>query len=299
MTRESWTNPGKALLRPSPRRALGRLIQERTFTYGAYARFLDQLTDDRRYRVVPLRGLPVGDPQRTVIGLRHDVDDRLGSALRFGRLEYERGLTATYFLLHSAAYYRHDPGFLRSVRTLQDDYGHEIGWHNDLVTLECVRGIDSIAYLHDELAWLRSNGISVTGTAAHGARECYEHGYSNIYFFADFPEVEPGLPNRHEVTIGGRTVAIPSARLADFGLAYEATRLRRDRYFSDAAFDARGRRWHPSLLGRELPAPGRTTIILTHACLWDSSAPARIARESVRLAGRSVGLATRRWTRSR
>ena len=75
---------------------------ERRFTYGEYARFLDRLGGRV---VVPMREFARGAGD---LALRHDVDSRLDSALRLARLEHERGLRATYFVLHTAPYWDRD-----------------------------------------------------------------------------------------------------------------------------------------------------------------------------------------------
>src|SRR5437016_12184366 len=92
---------------------------ERHFTYAEYARFLDRLGDRH---VVPLREFARGAGD---LALRHDVDSRLESALELARLEHDRGLRATYFVLHTAPYWR-DPRLLPKLRRLQER-GHEVG----------------------------------------------------------------------------------------------------------------------------------------------------------------------------
>ena len=144
------------------RRALFPVF-ERSFTYEAYERLLDRLADPTRFEVVPLREF-VSTPStsRTVVALRHDVDDRLGSAVEMARREHDRGLRATYFVLHTAAYWHRDD-LVETLLQLQS-WGHEIGWHNDLVTLECVHGGDARAFLAEELARLRDAGVTIEGS---------------------------------------------------------------------------------------------------------------------------------------
>ena len=88
------------VLRRRPVRRLTEPLRERRFTYAHYDRFLARLVSRPDLRVVPLRELTVRltEPVAT-IGLRHDVDDRLPSALRLAELEHARGLRATYFIL--------------------------------------------------------------------------------------------------------------------------------------------------------------------------------------------------------
>jgi hypothetical protein len=277
----TWqVEPSADVLRPRAARQVVLPWRERHFLYEAYERLLRALADEDRYRVVPLRELRSAPRDRVVVGLRHDVDDRLDSALELARLERRHGLRSTYFLLHSAAYYRRAalPEFLR----LQE-LGHEVGWHNDLVTLQCVEGVDARTYLRGELDWLRGAGVDVVGTAAHGSYWGHRLGYSNNAFFSDF-EGQVGRVGDCELAKG---------TLAEFGLAYDANLLGEDHYFSDARFDAGGRRWHPDYLDLESFRPGETVILLVHPCHWDASIAAKAARTYAR-GGRRLVSAPRR-----
>jgi len=229
---------------------------------------------------VPLREfLGTADDARRVVGLRHDVDDRLESALVLGRLEHARGVRSTYFVLHSAPYYRRRADLLDALRTLQDEYGHEVGWHNDLVSLQCSTGIDTRVYLARELAWLRDEGIDIRGVAAHGSYLGHRYGFANHYFFEHVVAPFPGFPNIDVVPLGdGRSVRIAKGTLAEFGLEYDADELGEEARYSDALFDASGHRWHPGRLELESLAPGDRVIMLVHPCHWDASVAAKVRR---------------------
>jgi hypothetical protein len=270
------------------RRALFPIV-DRSFTFDRYDRFLARLVACD-IEVVPLRDFrekaAVGG---AVVGLRHDVDVSLANALELARLEHARGLRATYFVLHTASYWS-SPRLLDHLLQFQNEYGHEIGWHNDLVTLECVQGVDARTYLAEQLERLRSAGISIVGSSAHGSASCYRFGYHNNYFFSDFDgEVVPGFPNTDTVeTMRGR-VQIPKARLGEFGFDYEAYHLGEHLYFSDTT-KASGLRWHPDEFDSTGLDAGQKVIILTHPCHWDASVRAKLARlVSVALAGRWRG----------
>lgn len=252
-------------------------ILERDFTYKRYGAFLERLASGP-YQVVPLREIRASDASgQAVVALRHDVDDRLESAVEFGRLESQRGLRSTYFVLHTARYWS-DPALLSALQRLQDDYGHEIGFHNDLVTLQCLKGVEPRAYLEQELRRLRNAGIAIRGVSSHGSPYCYRFGYHNNYFFSDFAgEVVPGFPNTDFVETPDGRCEIVRGSLKEFGLEYEAYHLDEDRYFSDASF-VRGRRWHPDELAIRQLVPGQKTIVLIHPCHWDASVAAKVQR---------------------
>jgi hypothetical protein len=211
-----------------------------------------------------------------VVGLRHDVDEWLGRARDFAELEHDRGLPATYFALHTADYWA-QPHVVTTLLRMQNDYGHEIGWHNDLVTFECIRGGDARELLTRELSRLRAAGLHIDGTAAHGSPACYRYGYHNDYFFFGGEPLD-GFPNLDTVEgpLGRRPV--PRGTLDEFQLRYDAYRLDNDLYFSDAAFDQSGKRWHTDQLDLRLLRPGTRTIILTHPDHWDSTFFHKLAR---------------------
>jgi hypothetical protein len=289
MPESTWRLPrSEELLRPHPLRRLVEPARERRFTYDRYDSFLGRLVEDPRVEPLPLRELAAAEPEgRVLVGLRHDVDDRLESALRMAELEHRRGVRATYFVLHTAAYYD-DPRLLEALRRLQA-LGHEVGWHNDLVTLQLVHGVDPVEYLGRELRRLRESGIDVVGAAAHGSIHCHRLGFHNNEFFLDWPEAVPGgRASRARVPVGGEEVELRRGRLADFGLEYEAYHLGEDRYFSDARFDERGRRWHPELLDPASLRAGERVIVLVHPCHWDRSLGAKYARVVRRLARRAL-----------
>jgi hypothetical protein len=192
------------------------------------------------------------------------------------RIEHARGIQSTYFVLHTARYWRRSE-LVRSLLVLQEDLGHEIGWHNDLVTLQCVLGVDARDFLARELDRLRSAGVRIVGTASHGSPHCYRLGYHNNYFFEDLPRPVAGFPSVDVIATRRGACRIQRAYLADFGFEYEAYHLGYNQYFSDASFD-QGRRWHPDVLAvQELPSDAKV-VILVHPDHWDESTWAKFSR---------------------
>jgi hypothetical protein len=243
-------------------------LVERRFTYAEYARFLDGLAGRL---VVPMRSFARGEGDAA---LRHDVDSRLESALELAELEAARTLRATYFVLHTAPYWE-GPELLPRLRRLQE-LGHEVGFHNDLLTAWRVGGADPRAELEAALSRLRGGGIEVVGAAAHGSPWCHRLGFHNNYVFAGWDEPRPDYP---------ATEVPEKLDPAEFRLEYEAYHVSHDAYFSDSTF-ADGRRAHPA----DFPLkPGRRTIFLVHPDHWDASAVAKWRRLAAKV-GRRAGL---------
>lgn len=205
------------------------LEQLATFLYGAHA-------------VSPMResqGLAYS------ICVRHDVDHNLEHAAKFASWEAERGFRSTYFVL-PGSWYAAEPGapdLLREIEAM----GHEIGLHSDVVGIAYREGalhpVDGSVMplgfcerpaeiMREQIEWLRSLGLTITGTAAHG---------NGI----------PDAPN-----LGLWSVYQPS----DFGLDYEAYQLHKSAHYIS---DNRGKWSQPLSLH-----PEKETHVLIHPCHW-------------------------------
>ncbi len=263
------------------------------FTYEKYAAFLTKISDTSKYVVLPLNEFrTIINNKKIVIGLRHDVDNDLNLALRFSESESRLGFRSTYFILHTAPYYLVNPD-IKTVHTdsiipvlkfMQDEKHFEIGFHNDLVTLQAVYNIDPVNFLHKELSWLRSNGINIYGTASHGSNYCYIYYYLNYYFFVEctYPVVGQFV-NNLTLPIGGAMIPMKKGTFSDFDLRYEAYFLNNNKAFSDATI-INGIRWDIGMLDLDDLHPGDRVIILTHPIHWHKAST--IANfESFRISG--------------
>jgi hypothetical protein len=247
------------------------------FTYEKYAAFLSRISDTSKYIVLPLNEFrKTIDSSKIVIGLRHDIDVDLDLAYKFSATESNLGIRSTYFILHTAPYYlansgnmaKHSERIIPILKSMQNDRHFEIGWHNDLVTLQVVYNIDPVSFLHKELAWLRSNGINIYGTASHGSNYCYNFKYLNYYFFDEFTSKVAGqFVNNISIPVGGKYVPMIKGKLSDFNLEYEAYFINNNKYFSDAAL-INGKRWNVGMLNLDQLRAGDRVIILLHPVHW-------------------------------
>lgn len=253
---------------------------EANFTYTKYVEFLTKISDTSKYTVLPLNEFrKTFRPNKIVIGLRHDVDLDLKLAKKLSTVENNFGFRSTYFILHTASYYLkkpdsmavHSESILPTLKEMQDDYNDEIGWHNDLVTLQLVYKINPVSFLHQELNWLRSNNLNITGTASHGSSFCSLYKYLNFYFFDEckYPIVGQYINNERAI-VNGSEVTLQHGHLRDFGLDYEAYFLNNNKYYSDASF-INGQRWNIGLLDLKTLKSGDRLIILMHPCYYYSS----------------------------
>jgi len=181
-----------------------------------------------------MRELTPLTPHDTIC-IRHDVDYSLEHAIKFARWENDRGIHSTYFVLHTAWYYR-DRIKLYGQMSLLQNYGHEVGIHLDSVNESAIDNhphYDAAAILlKAKLAELRSAGFDIVGSAAHGGI------YTDLELFE----------NRFT--------------LDDFGLQYEAYDLQHKlnvNYISDN----RGK-WRAPLV----KVPGKITVMSIHPEHW-------------------------------
>jgi hypothetical protein len=247
------------------------------FTWEKYATFLNKISDTSKYIVLPLNEFrKTFNSRKIIIGLRHDIDNDLNVAYQFSEVEYKLGFRATYFILHTAPYYLsnsnnmavHSEKIIPILKTMQNKRHFEIGWHNDMVTLQVVYNINPVTFLHNELNWLRSNGINIVGTASHGSSYCKTYHYLNYYFFEEctFPVV-PNFDNNIMVPYAGKNITLLKGKLSNFGLQYEAYFLNNNKKFSDATITS-GIRWNIGMLDLKQLQPGDRVIILLHPVHW-------------------------------
>lgn len=97
--------------------------------------------------------------------------------------------------------------------------GHEIGLHNDLISLWIGTGILPEDHLADILTTLRKNGLHIIGSVGHGSRLCYKFGYLNHEIFAQTPHDN----TLKELEIQGKKLPLYQLKMMDFGLEYDAS----------------------------------------------------------------------------
>jgi len=252
------------------------VYSEYSFSYAEYSHFLMKISDQSKYKNVTLNDFLQTKTMLPVISLRHDIDGKINNALKIAEIEYKHNIIATYFILHTAEYYgtteknyvKHNEEIIPLLKKLQDEYNHEIGWHNDLVTLDFIYGINPRKYLQTQLGWLRENGIRISGTAGHGSSFCHKYKYLNQYFFSGFQEPKGKFVNNKFITGKTGKHLIKKASLNDFKLKYDAYHLDNNLYYSDSFFPSEKRRWHPGYLNLENLKSGDKAIILTHPQHW-------------------------------
>ncbi len=238
-----------------------------------YDNFLKKISSSPNLVVVPLKDFSrTNHDDKVVLSLRYDIDWDINGAVRFAYREHKYDIRSSYFFLPTAPYYSKitNKDFFRNdhvldyMKFMQNTYGHEIGFHNDLITMQLVYDISPREFLRNELDFLRKNDIDIQGTTYHGSKFSYYYGYSNAYFWRDYPDNY----NYNLLHIGPKIFEIEKDSLKSYNLEYEGGLLKTDYFFSDVFF-VNGKRWHMDMINLDTVKPGKKVIILLHAGFWN------------------------------
>lgn len=192
-----------------------------------YLGFLGQADE-----VITLHEICEGNRNPKSIAVRHDVDHSLAHALKFARWEAAHGFRSSYYLLHTAYYYRDTNVMFRGIEELQH-LGHEVGLHTNAYELKGNKK-EALEFIFNELVMLSVMGFTLRGIAAHG-------GSGEITDDQMFDEV-----------------TVPQ----EVGADYEAYNLVRNSNNIDYISDNRGRWRSP------LEYNGKQIVVSAHPCHW-------------------------------
>jgi hypothetical protein len=171
--------------------------------------------------------------------LRHDIDTDIDKAVLMAEIEagidndlnrvmFEHGdkqrVHSTYFALNTAKYWGSQ--YMTEALLYIQALGHEVGWHNNSITDYLTTCKPMEVCIREPVDYLRSLGLVIRGSAAHGDRLCYKHRYINYNVF--------GYKSRGwdywDHYLGGKMVR----SMGDFGLEYEAYHVLYNGYLADS-----------------------------------------------------------------
>jgi hypothetical protein len=216
---------------------------------------------ERTYEVVAMEDIYDGRTSGRVVGperwlgLRHDCDNVIEPAVHMARWEAERGYRSTYYILHTSPYWQDKPLLVRSLDAIAH-YGHEIGIHNDAITVCLETGQDPADVLWNATEELRGYGHTIRSTVAHGNALCAVHRYVNDEMFLGCERPDYGSVGR---------LNIAPRPLSAFGLEFDANWLPRGDYLSDS-----GGRWSQRFedVAAAWPSKGQLHL-LVHPDWWE------------------------------
>jgi hypothetical protein len=182
--------------------------------------------------VLPVEDVYDGGTEPTDIAVRHDCDNVIAPAVDMATWECERNYVSTYYILHTSPYWQ-NKRVLRESLDIIAESGHNIGIHNDALTVALETGRDPNEILHEAVEELRRYGHEIRSTVAHGNQLCHVAKYVNDEMFEGCSRPDQGHPDR-VLEHRGRRVPITPAPLSEFGLDFDANWLPRGDYLSDS-----------------------------------------------------------------
>ncbi len=178
--------------------------------------------------------------------IRHDIDLDISTAFQMARIEKKYGLTSTYFILHSAKYFKTRlPETLNIAREIQS-MGHGIGLHNNLITDYFQHNIKPSVNLTKVLQILRDNGLTINGSASHGSK-FINHlnsqlintkiNVTNYLIFEELFEkkrmINPDFSKLSTIKYNNTSLKLPCFSMKEYKLHYEDYFLKSHYYISD------------------------------------------------------------------
>ncbi len=198
--------------------------QNATNLLTSYVTLLEYLKGCKHLEIDTIRNMPNPLPNgKSRLMIRHDVDHDLVTAVVMSYLEKIHGIPASYYLHHISPYYYGDfdsegvfhryEAMARNYLTIQEN-GAEVGLHVDALSVY-EKGIDGMQAVVTEIEWLRSIGLTIRGTAAHGSAPYY--GAENFEIFKDHCSQERILTRSD-----GKEVKLGLLSEKELNLDYEA-----------------------------------------------------------------------------
>lgn len=249
------------------------------FYYSQYQQILEKLKSNK-FEVLPMyKFYKYYDDDKILVSMRHDVDCHIFKAYEMANMENKMDISTSYFILHTAEYYG---SFIKDTLFKNDciddiyqkihNLNHEIGIHNDLLTILIQYKINPLLFTKSEISNYSKLNIPIYGTASHGSTIARET-VTNYEIFSDFNK-------KDTIEYKGTKYQIGQNSLKDYGFEYEAYFTNYNIYISDAGgewnigfLSQEGNIWYKStfddvLNTLENAQPGDRIVILTHPVWW-------------------------------
>ncbi len=236
------------------------------YSWQDYLALLDELAKSDRYVVCPGQDfIKTFDPSKVVVYMRHDIDIDPETALRMAEEEHKRGLHASYYILPTARYYGEQTKngvkryvsmdeFYRKIQSL----GHEIGVHNDLLSMQILWDIDPMEFQKQELEYYHQAGFPVVGAVSHGSGVVISRKLNNMWVFSEFGK--KGVYNHED-----RAVEYGKNSFKDYGFIYEGYKIGHNKGTSDISGLKTGMEVVEKMKTFQ---PGDRVSLLTHPIHW-------------------------------
>ena len=215
----------------------------------SYKEFCKKLSDNVELKCISMnKYLSLKDKKEKFMLIRHDVDHDIWTAKKMALIESENNIKSTFFILHTAPYFRNDlKQTIKICREIQS-LGHEIGLHNDLITSFFRYNTDPSKKLYELMNLFKQEGINISGSVAHGSKFIQNANkslnrkdtimYANYFVFSEIYKEklmlikDKNLPSN--LIFNDIKLNLPCINMNDFGLKYEAYFIHFDKYVSDS-----------------------------------------------------------------
>lgn len=129
------------------------------------------------------------------IFIRHDIDNHIDNIYSMASEEYSLGIRSTYYFLHTARYFDYSESFKNIIKKIIS-LGHNIGFHNDILTMWLNTKISPAYIIEPPLDWLKDI-CDIKSTSAHGANRYDHNKYINYQVWSEYDnELNEGYPIR-------------------------------------------------------------------------------------------------------
>jgi hypothetical protein len=204
------------------------------FTYTQYIELLKTITKKSSIALPLYQFKDTFDSSRIIIGMRHDVDRHPFKALEMSKIEKEFNIYSTYYLLPTDKYYGNidnNYDFIRMYCMIDlykeiFDMGHEIGIHNDLLTVMLEWGKDPKRFNQNELFYFSVNEIDIYGSTSHGSKLAIETNTGNYEIFKEFNK-------KNFVEYNGKEYPLGIDFMKNFGFEYEGNYIDHNKFLYD------------------------------------------------------------------
>ena len=141
------------------------MILIREFTLEKYIELCETILSSRYIPDTVCGYLSQYDPSRPVAIIRHDVDLRVENALSMAEREADLGIKSTYYFRYPKTF---DPDAIKQIQ----DFGHEVGYHYEVLSKTRGNYEQALSLFLKELAAFRSiceiNTICMHGSPISG-----------------------------------------------------------------------------------------------------------------------------------
>ncbi len=215
----------------------------------SFKEFCKKLSDNAELNCISMnKYLRLKDKKEKFMLIRHDVDHDIWTAKKMAVIETENNIQSTFFILHTAPYFRNNVKQTMKICREIQSLGHEIGLHNNLITSFFKNNTDPYRELCELMNLFKKEGISISGTAAHGSRFIQNINksldknsiikYANYFVFSEIYKNKLMLIKDKilppDLIFNNIKLKLPCINMNDFDLQYEAYFIHFDKYVSDA-----------------------------------------------------------------